>query len=141
MTTDDSSVNDLLRSLSQDLSSLVRNEIQLARAEVVAKSREAGRGAALLAGSGVLGALATGMSGVYVLRVLDRWLPPRTAAFVATSLYGAGAAGLARAGLAELRRVGPPVPERTLSSVRDDVDALRPGSGPETGPGASGAGG
>ena len=139
MTTDDSSLPDLLRSLSEDVASLVRSEIEHARLEVVTKTREAAPGAALLGGAAVLGALGTGMSGVYVLRLLDGFLPPRTAAFVATSLYGAGAAALARAGMEELKRVGPPVPERTLDSVREDVEAMRPGSTePDLGPSGSG---
>jgi hypothetical protein len=130
MSTDDPSTSELLRGLSDDLVQLVRSELQHAQIETLAKVREAQRGVTLLAGAGALGGLAAGMSGVLVLRVLDRWLPPRTAALVVTSLYGAGAAGLAAAGVAELKRVGAPVPEETLHSVRRDIQAVRPGHSP-----------
>jgi hypothetical protein len=72
----------------------------------------------------VLGVLATGTSAVVLIRFLDRLLPPLTAAVVATGLLGGGAAVLARAGLEELKRVGPPVPERTIESVKADVAAV-----------------
>jgi len=128
MSTDDPSTSELLRGLSDDLVQLMRSELQHAQAETLAKVREARRVSAMLAGAGALGGLAAGMSGVLVLRMLDRWLPPRTAALVATSLYGAGAAGLAAAGMAELKRVGAPVPEETLHSVRRDIEAVRRGA-------------
>jgi hypothetical protein len=120
--------SNLVGALTQDVSALVREEIRAAQAELTGKARRAGRGGALLAGAGVLGALATGSSAVFLLRTLDRVLPPRTAAAVLTVLYAGGAAALGAAGVGELRRAMPLVPEETVSSLREDVEAVRPGS-------------
>ena len=120
--------SNLVGALTQDVSALVREEIRAAQAELAGKGRRAGRGGALLAGAGVLGALATGSSAVFLLRALDRVLPPRTAAAVLTVLYAGGAAALGAAGVGELRRAMPLVPEETVSSLREDVEAVRPGS-------------
>ena len=120
--------SNLVGALTQDVSALVREEIRAAQAELAGKARRAGRGGALLAGAGVLGALATGSSAVFLLRTLDRVLPPRTAAAVLTVLYAGGAAALGAAGVGELRRAMPLVPEETVSSLREDVEAVRPGS-------------
>ena len=91
--------SNLVGALTQDVSALVREEIRAAQAELTGKARRAGRGGALLAGAGVLGALATGSSAVFLLRALDRVLPPRTAAAVLTVLYAGGAAALGAAGV------------------------------------------
>ena len=120
--------SNLVGALTQDVSALVREEIRAAQAELTGKARRAGRGGALLAGAGVLGALATGSSAVFLLRTLDRVLPPRTAAAVLTVLYAGGAAALGAAGVGERRRAMPLVPEETVSSLREDVEAVRPGS-------------
>ena len=120
--------SNLVGALTQDVSALVREEIRAAQAELAGKARRAGRGGALLAGAGVLGALATGSSAVFLLRTLDRVLPPRIAAAVLTVLYAGGAAALGAAGVGELRRAMPLVPEETVSNLREDVEAVRPGS-------------
>ena len=123
----------LVGALTQDVSALVRDEIRAAQTELTGKARRAGRGGALLAGAGVLGALATAGSAVFLLRTLDRVLPPRTAAAVLTVLYAGGAAALGAAGIAELRRAMPLVPEETVTSLREDVEAARPGNATVTG--------
>jgi hypothetical protein len=132
MTTPSSADEDsgaLFRSLGGDLGRLVRHELQSAQDELVAKARRAGRGGLLLGGAGALGAVTTGMAGVLVLRVLDGLLPKRTAALVATLLAGAGTAGLAALGIAELRRALPVVPADTVRSVQSDVRAAERAAG------------
>ena len=117
----DSSTGDLLRRLTENVRDLVQGEVASARQEMTDKALAARPGAALLGGAAVLGALATGTSAVVLVRFLDRFLPPTTSAVVATALFGGGAAVLGRAGVEQLRLVGPPVPERTIESVKADV--------------------
>ena len=120
----DSSTGELLRTLTDDIQSLVRGEVASARQEITDKALAARPAAAMLGGAAVLGALAAGTSAVVLVRFLDRFLPPTTSAVVATALLGGGAAALAKAGTEELRLIGPPVPERTLESVKADVAAV-----------------
>ena len=120
----DRSTADLLRSLTDNLRSLMRGEVESARQEMTEKAVAARPAAAMLGGAAVLGALATGTSGVVVIRFLDKIFPPLTSSVIATALLGGAAAVLARAGAEELQRVGPPIPEETIESVKADVAAV-----------------
>ena len=119
---------DLLRALTDDLTTLVRQEVARTRDELTEKARQAGRGGAMLAGAGLLGMLAAGTSAVFVVRFLDRFLPPRIAAFLATALYGGGAAALGMAGWSEIRRALPSASDDVVAGVREDVQAVRDGA-------------
>lgn len=96
------------RSVTSDVRSVLRQEIQDAQDQATSRLRTrvrgAGKGGALLGGAAVCGSAAAGTSVVLVLRVLEDFLPKRLAALVATVLFGAGAAALAAAGTAELKR-------------------------------------
>jgi hypothetical protein len=120
----DSSTGELLRTLTENIRSLVVGEAASARREMTEKALDARPGAAMLGGAAVLGALAAGTSAVVVVRVLDKIFPPATSAVVATALLGGGAAALAKAGIAELRLIGSPLPEETIASVQADVAAM-----------------
>lgn len=120
----DSSAGELLRTLTENVRSLVQGEVASARREMTDKALAARPAAALLGGAAVLAMLATGTSAVVLVRFLDRILPPTTAAVAATALLGGGAAALAKAGIEQLRLVGPLVPEQTIESVKADVAAV-----------------
>jgi hypothetical protein len=113
----DLSTGELLRTVTENVRSIVQAEVASARQEITDKALAARPAAALLGGAAVLGVLATGTSAVVLVRFLDRILPPTTAALAATALLGGGAAALAQAGIEQLRLVGPLVPERTIESV------------------------
>ena len=102
------SIGWLLPSMAGDVRGMVRSEIRGTVDELTGKVtgrvRSAGRGAALLGGAGAMGALSLGTGAVFVVRVLEALLPRRTAAFFATLLFGAAAAGLGAAGVAEIKR-------------------------------------
>ncbi len=120
----DRSTAELLHSVREDLGVLVREELQSARAELGATARRARRAGGLLGVAAGLGVLTSAMSGVVVLRVLERFLPPTAAAVVATALFGAATAATARVGIVELRRAGPLLPQHTLASLEADVEAV-----------------
>ena len=119
--------SELFSAVSEDVRRLLRQELRLAQTELWEKGRHAGKGAAALGAAGAFGALATAGSVVFTLRVLDRFLPPKTAAFVLTSGYGAAAAALGVWGYARIREAMPLYPEEAVESVHDDVQQALPG--------------
>lgn len=118
----DESIGELLKDLTEETSTLVRQELALARAELTEKGKAAGRGAGMLAAAGVvallmLGALTACLVALLSTAVDHVWL----AALIVTVVYGAIAAALGIAGRAALKDAVPPAPEETIESVKEDV--------------------
>jgi hypothetical protein len=125
--TDLSSVStaELVRRLSTQLSELVRSELDLARTELVAKGRRAGIGAGLAGTGGIValyGAAALIAAAIAGLAtVVPLWL-----AALAIGVLLLLVAGLfAAVGRDRLRHATPPVPERAVRGVQQDVETLR----------------
>jgi nitrate/nitrite transporter NarK len=118
---DDRSLADLARQVSLQTTQLVRQEVELAKAELRFKGKRAGAGAGLFGGAGVLGFYAFGALTACVIaaiaEVLDVWL----AALIVAVVYGLVAAILAMRGKSKVQQATPPVPERAVESVKEDV--------------------
>lgn len=119
------SVGELVGQATEQLSRLVRQEVALAKEELAAKGKRAGRGGGLLGASGAFayaGLLALSGTAVAALSlVLSVW----AAALIVTGVLFAIAAVLAAIGRAQLRHAVPPTPEEALGSVRADVEEIR----------------
>src|SRR5436190_14577510 len=115
------STAELVEELSREVSELVHEEIALARAEMTEKGKRAGVGAGMLSGAVVLALAATGGSMAFFILVLDTWMPAWLAALIVTAVYGLAAAVLAQRGKERVSQAGPPTPERTMESVKEDV--------------------
>jgi type IV secretory pathway TrbD component len=120
-------IGDLLGSFAQDTTTLMSQEIELARAEITVQVKRAGTGAGLFGGAAVmalagLGAL-TACAIVALALVLDAWL---AALIVGAALLAVGGV-LALMGRSRMKEVAPPVPERALRSVRQDIGAVQEG--------------
>ena len=118
----DESMGQLVKDLSQDISTLVRQELQLAKAEMTQKGKEAGVGAGLLGGAGVFGLAVVGGSMATIILILDTFMPTWLAALVTTLIYAAVGAFLALRGRDRLKEAGSPVPERAKESVKEDIE-------------------
>lgn len=119
------SVGELVAHLSEQTSTLVRQELALAKAEMTQKGKAAGLGVGLFGGAGVIvvfgvGALvAAAIMGLAL--VVPGWL---AAVIVGVALFVvAGIAALL--GKKEVAQATPPVPQQTVASVKDDVDAVK----------------
>jgi uncharacterized membrane protein YqjE len=116
----DESMGDLLKRLSQDTSTLVRQEMALARAELTEQGKRAGTGAGMLGGAGVAGLLTLGALTATVIGVLDTGMPFWLAALIVTLIWGAIAGVLALQGRSKLKEATPPAPQ-TVETVKEDV--------------------
>jgi Putative Actinobacterial Holin-X, holin superfamily III len=121
----DRSIAELLGQLSEQTAELVRHELDLARAELTTKGKQAGIGAGMFGGAGVFGLYALGALTACVILALatamDGWL----AALIVAAVYGVVAGVLALTGKNRVKQGVPPVPEQTVETVREDVDVAR----------------
>lgn len=111
-----------LTDLSEQTRVLVRDEITAAQRETWSKLKATAPALGLLGGAGVLGLAASASAYRASLRLLERWLPPAGAAFVATALYGGGAAAAGFAGVQELRRLPVPFPAEAVQHAGAAVE-------------------
>jgi hypothetical protein len=125
MTQETPSTGELVTRLSEQMSTLVRDELALARAEMTEKGKRAGTGAGLLGGGGVLALYGVaGLITTAILGLAEIWAP-WLAALVVTGVVFAVAGVLALVGRAEVKRAAPPVPERAKENVQADVETVR----------------
>ncbi|MEP6954151.1 MAG: phage holin family protein [Solirubrobacteraceae bacterium] len=115
------SIGELLQQLSQETTTLVRQELELARAELTEKGKEAGKGAGMFGGAGVMALLAAGALTTCIIAALDTAMALWLAALIVAVVYGAIAGVLALQGRDRVKRATPPVPEQTIDSTKEDV--------------------
>lgn len=114
-------MGELFKQLSADLSTLVRQEMKLAQAEMTEKGKKAAVGAGLLGGAGVVSLLLLGSFTACIIAALSEGMHTWLAALIVTVIYAAVAAGLALTGKNRVTEAGPPVPDKTVESVKEDV--------------------
>ena len=112
---------ELLKELSDHTTSLVRKEIELAKAELGEKGKKAGQGAGMFGGAGLFGVFAFGALTTAIIAALDSAMDLWLAALIVAVVYGAIAAVLALQGRNKVQEAGPPVPEQATESVKEDV--------------------
>ena len=117
----DQGIGDLVKELSGQVSTLVRQEVALAKAEVSEKGKQAGVGAGMFGGAGIAGLLMLGSLTAFLILVLHLAMPAWAATLIVTALWGAVAGVLALQGRTKLQAMGTPVPEQTIETVKEDV--------------------
>jgi uncharacterized membrane protein YqjE len=118
----DRSLGELLRQLSQETTQLVHQELELAKAEIQQKGKQAGAGAGMFGGAGALGLAALGALTACFILALNAVMPAWLAALVVAVVYGIIAFVLVKQGQAKLKQATPPVPEQTIETVKEDVE-------------------
>jgi len=118
------STGELVSQAASQISTLVRSEIALGKAELIEKGRKLGAGGAMLAAAGVLSLFGLGLLLALFVVVLDRDWPAWLAVLVPLLCVGVLILALAGLGARKLR-AGPPVPSQTANSLRDDIQSVR----------------
>jgi MFS family permease len=113
---------DLVKQLADQTSTLVHQEMELAKAELAAKGKQAGKGAGLLGSAALVGLLAAGALTAFLIMLLDGVLANWLAALVVAVAFGAIAGILALQGRKKTQAAAPPVPEQTVETVKEDVE-------------------
>lgn len=121
------SIGELVSALSEKFSSLIRDEIRLAKAEMAEKAKNAGIGIGLFVAAGVLAFWATGVLIATIILGIAEGLPAWLASLIVFVGILAVAAVLVVVGKKSLEKGTPPVPVRAQASIKADVEALREG--------------
>jgi hypothetical protein len=117
---DDRSLGQIVGDVAQDLSTLVRQELDLAKTEVKQEAGRAGKGVGMLGGAGVAGHLALIFLSLCAMFLLNDAVPLEVAALIVTLFWAVVAAALALTGKKALDRTNPALPQ-TQRSLKEDA--------------------
>ena len=122
---DNASLGELLGDVTRDLSTLMRQEVELAKAELKQSATKAGKGSGMLAGAGVAGHFVLLFLSLGLMFALGALMPLGWAALIVAVVWGIIAAVLASIGRKELKQIkGLPQTGETLSEI---PPTLKPG--------------
>ncbi|CAM3826117.1 phage holin family protein [Nocardioides zeicaulis] len=119
-TGDERSLGQIVGDLTHDMTTLVKQELDLARTEMKQEAARAGKGAGMLGGAGVAGLLALILASFALSYLLDNWMPVELAFLLTTLLWAIVAAVLAARGRAELKKSNPQLP-KTQQTLKEDA--------------------
>lgn len=117
----DRPTGELLKQLSTETTTLVKQEIELMKAELAEKSKTAGLGAGMFGGAGLFGVGAFLALTAFFIALLDGAVPIWAAALIVAVVYAAIAGVLALRGKKKVQEATPVAPEQTIESVKEDV--------------------
>jgi uncharacterized membrane protein YqjE len=121
----DRGTGELVKQLSSQMSTLVRMEVELAKVELAEKGKQAGAGAGMFGGAGVAGFMALFSFTAFAIFALRLAMPAWAAALLVTAIWAAVAGFFALQGRERLRAMGTPAPEKTIETVKEDVQWLK----------------
>ena len=123
--TKDQPVGELVKQLSEQMSTLVRRELQLAQLELQEKGKRAGIGAGLFGGAGAIALYGLGVliaaAVLVVATAVEAWLAALIVGVVLLAI--AGLAGLM--GKKQVDQAVPPAPEQAIQSTKRDVSEVK----------------
>lgn len=119
--TSDASVGELVGRVATDLSTLMRQELELAKAEVKTEAATAGKAAGMLGAGGVAALYALGFLSLAIVYALSLAMDAWIAALIVGLVWAIAAAVLVVVGKNKISQVDPK-PERTIKTVKEDVE-------------------
>jgi uncharacterized membrane protein YqjE len=121
---DNRSLGEVFSDLSNDLSTLMKQELELAKVEFKQEVGNASKGAWLLGGAGLAGWFVLLFLSLALMFLLDNWLPIEAAALITTGVWAVVAGVLALIGRKELREANPQLP-KTQQTLKEDAQWAR----------------
>ena len=117
----DQSTGDLVKTLSQQTSELVRKEVDLAKAELTEKGKKAGVGAGMFGAGGLLALFGLACLTAALIAGLSEGMDTWVAALIVGVIYLAGAGIAAVMGREKIREATPLAPEQAVETTKEDV--------------------
>lgn len=121
----DPTLGALVHDMTEQMSTLVRDEMRLAQAELTEKGKRAGIGIGMFSAAGLLGLFAFGVLITTAILALALVLPAWLAALLVAVALLAAAGIAAMAGKSNVSRATPPVPEEAIEGVKEDVATVK----------------
>jgi hypothetical protein len=118
----DEPLGEVARDLTRDLSLLVRQEVELAKAEMAQKGRTAAPGFGMIGGAAATALFAGGAMTAAAILLLAIFLPEWLAALIVGGVLASAAYLLAQRGKERVAEAGSPIPEQTIETVKEDVE-------------------
>ena len=115
------SVGELLKQLANETTTLMRQELELAKAEMREKAGKAGPGFGMWGAAGAMALLALGSLTAFLILALDGAMPNWLAALIVGLVYAAIAGLLYLRGKRKVDEAGSPVPEQAIETLKEDV--------------------
>jgi hypothetical protein len=122
---ENTSVGELMGNVSRDLFTLLRQEIALAKAEVRAEAKKAGKAAGMFGGAGFAGYMVLLFLSLALWWGLANVMDQGWAALIVAAVWVVIGVALYSVGRTKMRKVNP-VPERTVDTVKQVPQALNP---------------
>jgi hypothetical protein len=119
------STGELVKQVSEQISVLVRDELKLAQLEMTRKGKQAGIGAGMLGGGGLIALYGLGCLIVCAILALNLALAAWLSALIVGVVLLAVAGAAALLGKSRLQKATPPVPAETVDSVKTDVEEIK----------------
>ena len=123
--TRDRSTGELVKQLSEQVSVLVRDELKLAQVEMTAKGKQAGIGAGMLGGGGLIAIYGTGCLIACAVIAISGAVAAWLAALIVGAALLAAAAVAALLGKRRLQKAVPPVPEQAAAGIKTDIEEIK----------------
>jgi hypothetical protein len=120
----ETSVGELIGNISDDLSQLFRQEVELAKAELKQEATKAGKAAGMLGGAAFAGYLVVVLLSFALVAGLSNVIDAGWAALIVAVLWAIVAAVLYSAGRKKLKTVDP-TPRRTVDTLKEDAQWLK----------------
>ncbi|UDY23422.1 phage holin family protein [Nocardioides sp. Kera G14] len=117
---DERSLGEIFSDVANDLSTLIKQEMDLAKTEMKEEAKKAGKGAGLLGGAGLAGYMVLLFVSLTAVFALDEGMPLWLAALIVTVIWGVIAAVLAVTGRSALKRSNPQLPQ-TQQTLKEDA--------------------
>ncbi|GAC1402715.1 MAG: phage holin family protein [Candidatus Velthaea sp.] len=116
------SIPDLLRQLATETTTLVRQEIDLAKVEIVEKGKALGAAGGMFGVAAVFGLGAFGAVTAFLIALIGLALPIWAAALIVAVIYGIVALVMAQRGKKKIEAAAPLAPQQTMQTVKEDVE-------------------
>ena len=122
---EEKSIGELVKTMSEQASVLIRNELKLAQLEMASKGKQAAVGAGMFGTSGLVALYGAGCliacAIIAISGVLAAWL----AALIVGAALLAVAGLVALLGRRRMRNAAPPLPQQAVADVKADVEEIR----------------